>query len=86
VKIGVEQFFNLPVEEKKKFWQTPKELQGFGQAYIRSEEEKLMWGDMFYIKTLPMYSRHPHLIPSIPQPFRYFSLFMFAVYRFFNSF
>ncbi|KEH16106.1 putative codeine 3-O-demethylase [Medicago truncatula] len=70
VKIRVEQFFNLPVEEKKKFWQTPKELQGFGQAYIRSEEEKLIWGDMFYIKTLPMYSRNPHLIPSIPQPFR----------------
>lgn len=70
VKIGVEEFFNLPMEEKKKFWQTREELQGFGQVYVALEEEKLRWGDMFFVKTFPLDMRHPNLIPCIPQPFR----------------
>ncbi|CAI8595583.1 unnamed protein product [Vicia faba] len=70
VKSGVEEFFNLPMEEKKKFWQTPEEMQGFRQIYVALEEEKLRWGDMFFVKTFPLHRRHPYLIPSIPQPFR----------------
>ncbi|PNX73233.1 protein SRG1-like [Trifolium pratense] len=70
VKIGVQQFFNLPMEEKKKFWQTEEELQGFGQVYVSLEEQKLRWGDMFYIKTFPLHIRLPHLLPCMPQPFR----------------
>ncbi|KEH17544.1 2OG-Fe(II) oxygenase family oxidoreductase [Medicago truncatula] len=70
IKIGVQKFFNLPIEEKKKFWQTTEEMQGFGQVYVALEEEKLRWGDMFFIKTFPLHTRHPHLIPCIPQPFR----------------
>ncbi|WJX63245.1 hypothetical protein P8452_48157 [Trifolium repens] len=71
MKIGVEQFFNLPIEEKKeKFWQTPNDIQGFGQLFVVSDEQKLEWADMFYINTLPLDSRHPNLIPNIPKPFR----------------
>ncbi|KAJ1412069.1 Oxoglutarate/iron-dependent dioxygenase [Sesbania bispinosa] len=70
VKIGVEQFFNLPIEEKKKFWQTPEDMQGFGQLFVVSEEQKLDWADMFYVNTFPLYIRNPRLIPNIPQPFR----------------
>ncbi|RDX65823.1 Protein SRG1, partial [Mucuna pruriens] len=70
MKIGVEEFFNLPMEEKKKFWQTPEDMQGFGQLFVVSEEQKLEWADMFYVHTFPLHSRNPHLIPSIPQPFR----------------
>ncbi|XP_058772214.1 protein SRG1-like [Vicia villosa] len=70
VKTGIEEFFKIPIEEKKKFWQTPEEMQGFGQLYVTLEEEKLRWGDMFFVKTFPLHTRHPHLIPSIPQPFR----------------
>ncbi|KEH17542.1 putative codeine 3-O-demethylase [Medicago truncatula] len=77
IKIGVQKFFNLPIEEKKKFWQTTEEMQGFGQVYVALEEEKLRWGDMFFIKTLPLQRRHPHLIPCIPQPFRCYSFFKF---------
>jgi hypothetical protein len=78
IKIGVQKFFNLPIEEKKKFWQTTEEMQGFGQVYVALEEEKLRWGDMFFIKTFPLYTRHPHLIPCIPQPFRCYSFFKFC--------
>jgi len=74
MKNGVEQFFNLPMEEKKKYWQTPNDMQGFGQLFVASDEQKLEWQDMFYINTLPLDSRHPHLIPSIPKPFRFSQL------------
>ncbi|KAK2376029.1 hypothetical protein P8452_48154 [Trifolium repens] len=70
MKIGVDQFFNLPIEEKKKLWQTPDDMQGFGQLFVVSDEQKLEWADLFYINTFPLYSRHPHLIPAISLPFR----------------
>ncbi|KAL3033075.1 hypothetical protein AAZX31_02G118000 [Glycine max] len=70
MKIGVQEFFNLPMEEKQKFWQTPEDMQGFGQLFVVSEEQKLEWADMFYAHTFPLHSRNPHLIPKIPQPFR----------------
>nr|XP_027187633.1 protein SRG1-like isoform X2 [Cicer arietinum] len=70
MKIGVQKFFNLSMEEKKKFWQTPNNMEGFGQLFVVSDEQKLEWADMFYVSTFPLYSRHPHLIPSISQPFR----------------
>ncbi|KAL2349076.1 hypothetical protein Fmac_003076 [Flemingia macrophylla] len=70
MKIGVQQFFDLPMEEKQKFWQTPEDMQGFGQLFVVSEEQKLDWADMFYVHTFPLQARNPRLIPSIPQPFR----------------
>jgi len=40
MKIGVEQFFNLPMEEKKKkFWLTPNDIQGFSQLFVVSDEQ-----------------------------------------------
>ncbi|CAL0315278.1 unnamed protein product [Lupinus luteus] len=70
VKIGVKEFFNLPMEEKKKLWQKPGDLEGFGQLFVVSEDQKLEWADMFSMNTHPLYTRNPHLFPSIPQPFR----------------
>nr|KJB64629.1 hypothetical protein B456_010G058400 [Gossypium raimondii] len=48
MKMETQEFFNLPMEEKKK-------------AFVVSEEQKLNWGDMFYMVTLPTYLRKPHL-------------------------
>lgn len=70
VKIGVEEFFSLQMEEKKKFWQKAGEMEGFGQLFVLSEEQKLEWADMFYMVTSPLHAKNPHLFPSIPQPFR----------------
>ncbi|KAB1208590.1 Protein SRG1 [Morella rubra] len=58
------------MEEKKKYWQEAGDLEGFGQAFVLSEEQKLDWGDMFYVMTLPTYVRKPHLFPKLPLPFR----------------
>ncbi|RDX96309.1 Protein SRG1, partial [Mucuna pruriens] len=70
VKLEVQNFFNLPMSEKKKFWQSPQHIEGFGQAFIVSEDQKLDWADMFFMTTLPTHSRMPHLFPQLPLPFR----------------
>ncbi|PWA53059.1 protein SRG1 [Artemisia annua] len=46
-------FFNLPMEEKKKLWQKEDNNEGFGQLFVVSKEQKLDWCDMFYITILP---------------------------------
>ncbi|GMH19425.1 hypothetical protein Nepgr_021266 [Nepenthes gracilis] len=70
LKKGVEEFFNLPIEEKNKYNQLPGDVEGFGQAFVVSEEQKLDWGDMFYIITLPTNIRKPHLLPNLPLQLR----------------
>ncbi|XP_020222832.1 protein SRG1 [Cajanus cajan] len=71
VKKGAEDFFNLPIEEKKKFGQREGEgVEGYGQAFVVSEEQKLEWADMFFMFTLPPHLRKPCLFPKIPLPFR----------------
>ncbi|XVE71545.1 hypothetical protein DITRI_Ditri10aG0159500 [Diplodiscus trichospermus] len=70
VKLEIQEFFNLPMEEKKKFWQKPDDIEGFGQAFVVSEEQKLNWGDMFYMITLPTHLRKPYLFPKLPLPLR----------------
>ncbi|KAK6273214.1 hypothetical protein POUND7_010297 [Theobroma cacao] len=66
----MQEFFNLPMEEKKKFWQKPDDIEGFGQAFVVCEQQKLNWGDMFYMITLPTYLRKPHLFPKLPLSLR----------------
>ncbi|XP_030553347.1 protein SRG1-like [Rhodamnia argentea] len=70
VKLGIQEFFKLPMEEKRKFWQEEGDLEGFGQAFVVSEEQKLDWGDLFYMVSLPRCLRKPHLFPMLPSPFR----------------
>ncbi|XP_020417720.1 protein SRG1 isoform X2 [Prunus persica] len=70
VKIEIQDFFNLAMEDKKKLWQTPGDLEGFGQAFVVSEDQKLDWADIFFMTTLPVEMRRPHLFPNLPSPFR----------------
>ncbi|MCL7024172.1 hypothetical protein MKW94_015361 [Papaver nudicaule] len=70
VKSEIESFFNLPMDEKKKFWQEEGDLQGFGQAFVQSEDQKLDWADIFVLTTLPRHMRNPRLFPKLPQPLR----------------
>ncbi|KAH7545095.1 hypothetical protein FEM48_Zijuj01G0056900 [Ziziphus jujuba var. spinosa] len=58
------------VEEKNKFEQRDGEIEGLGQVFVVSEEQKLDWADMFYILTLPTRMRKPHLFPNLPLHFR----------------
>ncbi|KAI6705611.1 hypothetical protein NL676_008573 [Syzygium grande] len=69
VKLKIQEFFKFPMEEKRKFWQQG-DVEGFGQAFVVSEEQKLDWGDRFYMVSLPRHLRKPHLFPMLPSPFR----------------
>ncbi|XP_073281059.1 oxoglutarate-dependent flavonoid 7-O-demethylase 1-like [Primulina huaijiensis] len=70
MKLEILKFFSLPIEEKKRFYQEEGDVQGYGQVFVVSEEQKLDWGDMFYAVTLPTYLRANHLIPQFPHKFR----------------
>ncbi|PHT90137.1 Thebaine 6-O-demethylase [Capsicum annuum] len=70
VKSEIKAFFDLPMEEKKKFEQQEGDLEGYGQAFVVSEEQKLDWADMLYMITLPTHLRKPHLFPNLPLSFR----------------
>ncbi|XP_059289699.1 protein SRG1-like [Lycium ferocissimum] len=70
VKSEIRAFFDLPMEEKKKFEQQEGDVEGFGQAFVFSEEQKLDWGDLFYMTTLPTNLRKPHLFPKLPVSLR----------------
>ncbi|KAK2642693.1 hypothetical protein Ddye_024456 [Dipteronia dyeriana] len=70
VKVEIQEFFKLPMEEKNKYCQQAGDLEGHGQAFVVSEEQKLDWADMFYLITLPIHFRKPHLFPKLPLPLR----------------
>ncbi|XP_038883133.1 protein SRG1-like isoform X1 [Benincasa hispida] len=70
VKSGIQALFNLPMVEKRKLWQRPGDVEGFGQTFVVSEDQKLNWGDLFGMFLLPTYLRKPHLFPNLPLPFR----------------
>lgn len=69
-KLEIENFFKLPLEEKKKLWQQPENQEGFGQLFVVSEEQKLDWSDMFYLTTLPMNLRQMDLFEKLPTKLR----------------
>lgn len=68
------------MSEKKKFWQTPEHMEGFGQAFVVSEDQKLDWGDLFIMTTLPTQSRMPHLFPQLPLPLRFYYISIYMLY------
>ncbi|PIN04395.1 Iron/ascorbate family oxidoreductase [Handroanthus impetiginosus] len=69
-KSGIQNFFNLSMKEKMKFSQKAGEAEGYGHAFVVSDEQTLDWGDLFFLVTLPTYLRKPHLIPNFPPTFR----------------
>ncbi|XP_047308693.1 protein SRG1-like [Impatiens glandulifera] len=70
MKSEIEQIFNIPIEEKMKLEQEPGDLEGFGQAFVVSDQQKLDWSDMFYLVTLPLHLRKPRLWQNLPLSFR----------------
>ncbi|KAF8643956.1 hypothetical protein HU200_066594 [Digitaria exilis] len=53
VKEDVEAFFRLPLAEKQAVAQGPGGIEGYGQAFVVSEEQKLDWADMLFLSTQP---------------------------------
>ncbi|KAJ6904796.1 hypothetical protein NC652_022737 [Populus alba x Populus x berolinensis] len=65
-----QEFFDLPLKEKKRWAQKPGSLEGYGQAFVTSEEQKLEWNDMIFLKALPIEDRNLEIWPENPPKFR----------------
>ncbi|KAJ4811589.1 2-oxoglutarate (2OG) and Fe(II)-dependent oxygenase superfamily protein [Rhynchospora pubera] len=63
-------FHDLPLEKREEVAQLPGDLEGYGQAFIASEEQKLDWADMLYLFTQPPHFRNYKHWPSQPPSFR----------------
>lgn len=70
VKIDTQEFIQLPLEEKKAFAQLPTSIEGYGQAFVVSEEQKLDWGDMLFLFPHPATLRNLRFWPTNPTSFR----------------
>eukprot|EP01018_Ginkgo_biloba_P008654 Gb_05888 [translate_table: standard] len=65
IKTSTRQFFDLPLEEKRRYGPEPGDLEGYGQAFVVSEEQKLDWGDMMYPLVKPTPTRNMRLWPKV---------------------
>ncbi|KAL5976071.1 hypothetical protein ACLOJK_020401 [Asimina triloba] len=63
-------FFNLQLEERKQYAQKEGSVEGYGQAFVTSEEQRLEWSDMLFIHALPLKDRNYSFWPQEPQGFR----------------
>ncbi|KAE8647043.1 hypothetical protein Csa_022958 [Cucumis sativus] len=66
MEMETKKLFQLSIEEKKKLWQREGDVEGFGQAFVTSEEQKLDWCDIFFIATSPLHFRNPRLFQNLP--------------------
>ncbi|KAJ1430564.1 Oxoglutarate/iron-dependent dioxygenase [Sesbania bispinosa] len=69
LKLEIENFFKLPTEEKTKYQIRPGDVQGYGTV-IRCKDQKLDWGDRFYMVINPVERRKPYLFPELPTSLR----------------
>ncbi|CBI33969.3 hypothetical protein VitviT2T_002354 [Vitis vinifera] len=70
MKMDVQEFFKLPLEEKNAYAQPPNNIEGYGQAFVVSQDQKLDWGDMLFLFPLPASLRNMRLWPENPTSFR----------------
>ncbi|KAG2604714.1 hypothetical protein PVAP13_4NG141729 [Panicum virgatum] len=66
----ITEFFKQPLESKKVYSMIPGNLQGYGQHFVVSENQKLDWGDLFSLVLRPIDSRDMRFWPSHPPSFR----------------
>ncbi|KAF3340475.1 S-norcoclaurine synthase 1-like protein [Carex littledalei] len=71
MKDNIKGFFGLPLQEREEVAQLPGDLEGYGQAFVQSEEQKLDWADMLFIYTQPPHFRNYKHWPAQPPTFRY---------------
>ncbi|KAK9106502.1 hypothetical protein Syun_022513 [Stephania yunnanensis] len=70
MKDDTKEFFKLPLEKKRAYAQLPNSLEGYGQAFVVSEDQKLDWADMLFILPQPVNDRNMRFWPTHPPSFR----------------
>lgn len=66
MKASTQAFFALPAEAKQQFRQEAGQLDGYGQLFVVSEDQKLDWADVLYLNTQPPEHRNLRFWP-LPQ-------------------
>ncbi|KAI0520632.1 hypothetical protein KFK09_008110 [Dendrobium nobile] len=69
-KNDIKKFFKLPLKEKEAFKQIPGHIEGYGQIFVHSEEQKLDWADVLTLNIQPSQNRDMRFWPSNPTTFR----------------
>lgn len=64
-----DEFFNLPIEEKEKYAMPSNDIQGYGHAYVVSEEQTLDWSDSLILMIYPNRYRKLQFWPKTPHGF-----------------
>ncbi|KAK9106500.1 hypothetical protein Syun_022511 [Stephania yunnanensis] len=72
MKDDTKEFFKLPLEKKRAYAQLPNSLEGYGQAFVVSEDQKLDWADMLFILPQPVNDRNMRFWPTHPPSFSLF--------------
>ncbi|KAG8083659.1 hypothetical protein GUJ93_ZPchr0016g2544 [Zizania palustris] len=68
-KRDIAEFFSQPLDAKKEYSQLPNNLEGYGQVFVVSEDQKLDWGDMMYLTVHPSDLRDLRFWPTYPASF-----------------
>lgn len=71
VKAAAAEFFLLPLEVKKEYAMASDDVQGYGQLYVVSEEQKLDWADILVLIIFPSKFRKLHYWPTTPPGLKY---------------
>lgn len=66
-----DEFFKLPIEEKDKYAMPSNDIQGYGHAYVVSEEQTLDWSDALILIINPVRYRKLQFWPKFPEGFKY---------------
>ncbi|KAH0466308.1 hypothetical protein IEQ34_006411 [Dendrobium chrysotoxum] len=69
-KDDINKFFKLPLKEKEAIKQIPGHIEGYGQMFVHSEEQKLDWADVLILGILPSQNRDLRFWPTNPSTFR----------------
>ncbi|XVE61920.1 hypothetical protein DITRI_Ditri06bG0076900 [Diplodiscus trichospermus] len=69
MKDAAAEFFELPLEEKNKYAMPSNDIQGYGHAYVVSEEQILDWSDALILVVHPPYYRKLEFWPKSPNGF-----------------
>ncbi|KAH7836508.1 hypothetical protein Vadar_002203 [Vaccinium darrowii] len=70
LKNEVQEFYNLPLEEKMRYKIKAGDVEGYGQTILKNENQTVDWADRFYMITNPVTRRKAHLLPELPSSLR----------------
>jgi len=70
IKSLAKDFFNLPLEEKRKSAPKAGESMGYGQLFVTADDQTLDWGDLLALVLKPKHIKKLALWPTVPTNFR----------------